>query len=63
MNTAEWIGLAIVAACAVGTIWCAKETRRHAKTAQAAARRAKAANRQAWGTLAEMQRRQLRNRT
>jgi len=62
VSTVDWIRLTITAACAIAAVCMAVQARRYTKQAEASLRHAQAANREAWGDLAEMQRRRLVNR-
>lgn len=52
---ADWILLAVTLALAVGAIWCAVGARGYARQAEYHVRRAQAADKRAWGAVAEMQ--------
>ena len=60
--TIRWIALAISAIAFIIAAWNARKTSSYARQAGEAARRAQAANREAWGMLAEVQLRNLKRR-
>ncbi|MER5584080.1 hypothetical protein ABT090_20910 [Streptomyces asoensis] len=60
--TIRWIALAVALASLAVVCWNARKTSSYARQSQDSARRAQAANREAWGMLAEVQLRSLKRR-